>query len=479
MASEKILTLDNGAPIGDNAHSLTAGPFGPVIVDTVLFEKSAAFNRERIPERSVHARGAGAYGTFTVTHDITKYTKAKMFSEIGKKTPMFSRISTVAGERGTSDVQRDVRGFALKFYTEEGNWDLVGNDQPVFFVRDAFKFMDVNHSLKRDPRNNLTNPTSFWDFWSLTPESTHLATILFSDRGTPKGFRFVHGFGIHAYSMINAKNERTYVKFHWRTQQGIQNFTNDEAIKMSGEDPEHATRDLYEAIERKEFPKWKFYIQVMTEEQAAKNQYAFDSTKTWSHKEFPLIEFGEFELNQNVTNYFAEVEQAAFSPAHVVPGISFSPDKLLLGRMVSYADAHRYRLGANYHYLPVNRPRCPFHSYNVDGFMNFKIESGYPYYEPNSFNGPHPDPKFADAPMKLHGEIVVDRFTPSSEDDFVQPGQLFRLMSPDAQDRLCDNIARSLGTTPDFVIQRMVGNLTKCDKKYGEMVQEKINKLKK
>src|SRR5882724_2842397 len=366
-----VMTTNSGRPVGDNQNSVTVGPRGPVLMeDYLLFEKMAMFNRERIPERVVHAKGAGAYGTFTVTHDIKKYTTAKIFEKIGKKTEMLARFSTVAGEKGSADTARDPRGFALKFYTEEGNWDMTGNNTPVFFVRDALKFGDFIHSQKRIPQTNLRSPTVMWDFWSLSPESLHQVTTLFSDRGTPDGFRHMHGFSSHTFSLINARNERFWVKWHFLTKQGIKNLTADRADEIAGTDPDYATRDLFDAIERGEFPKWRVCIQAMPEAQADNYKVnPFDLTKVWSHKDYPLIDVGEMELNRNPKNYFAEIEQGAFSPVNIVPGMGYSPDKMLQARLISYPDAHRYRLGVNFEGLPVNKPKCPVHSYNRDGFM--------------------------------------------------------------------------------------------------------------
>ena len=385
---KRRLTTAAGMPVPDNENSKTAGPRGPILLeDFWLIEKLAQFNREVIPERRMHAKGSGAYGTFTVTNDITKYTKAKIFSEVGKKTEMFARFSTVAGERGAADAERDIRGFALKFYTEEGNWDLVGNNTPVFFFRDGMHFPDLNHAVKRDPRTNMRSPNNNWDFWTLLPEALHQVTITMSDRGIPKSYRHMHGFGSHTYSMINADNERVWVKFHFRTQQGIENLTDQEAAELIGRDRESHQRDLYESIENGDYPKWKMYIQVMTEEEAEKMPYnPFDLTKVWYKKDFPLIEVGEFELNRNPDNYFADVEQAAFSPANIVPGIGFSPDKMLQARLFAYADAQRYRLGVNHHQIPVNKPRCPFHSYHRDGMMRVDGNQGSTlHYHPNSY----------------------------------------------------------------------------------------------
>src|SRR6266853_6443959 len=373
MKEEKTLTTESGTPVADNQNSLTAGPRGPLLVqDWQLFEKHAHFNRERIPERVVHAKGPGAYGTLTVTRDITRYTKAKLFSEVGKKTECFLRFSTVAGERGAADAERDVRGFATKFYTEEGNWDLLGNNTPVFFIRDPYKFPDFIHTQKRHPRTNLRSPTAMWDFWSLSPESLHQVTILMSDRGLPVSVRHMNGFGSHTYSFINVKNEWHWVKFHFKTMQGIKNWTNAQASEVVGRTRESTQQDLFGAIERGDFPKWKMQMQIMTDAQAQEwsqrtGWNPFDLTKIWPHADFPVIDVGTLELNSNADNYFAEIEQAAFAPSNIVPGFSFSPDKMLQARVFSYADAHRYRLGTHYEALPVNAPRSQVHHYHKDG----------------------------------------------------------------------------------------------------------------
>src|SRR5699024_7455075 len=388
MTNNSKLTGLFGAPVSDRENTMTAGRRGTISMqDPYFLDMMAHFDREVIPERRMHAKGSGAYGTFTVTNDITKYTKANIFSEVGKKTEMFARFSTVAGERGAADAERDIRGFALKFYTEEGNWDLVGNNTPVFFFRDPKLFPSLNHVVKRDPKTNMHNPESNWDFWTSLPEALHQVTIVMSTRCIPNGFRHMHGFGSHTYSMINADNERVWVKFHMPTQQGIENLTDEEAAAIVGNDRESSQRDLYENIEKGNFPKWKMFIQVMTEEQARKHKdNPFDLTKVWSKKEYPLIEVGEFELNRNPDNYFADVEQAAFTPANVVPGISFSPDRMLQGRLFSYGDAQRYRLGVNHHQIPVNQPKCPFHSFHRDGQMRTDGNLGSTmHYEPNSY----------------------------------------------------------------------------------------------
>ena len=471
---KKTLTTSSGTPVEDNQTSLSAGPRGPLLMeDYHLIEKMATFNRERIPERVVHAKGAGAHGTLTITGDITQYTKAKVFAEIGKKTDCFVRFSTVGGESGSADTARDPRGFAMKFYTEEGNWDLVGNNTPVFFIRDPLKFDNFIHSQKRCPQRHTKSPTMMWDYWSLSPESLHQVTILFSDRGTPKSFRHMNGFGSHAFSLINADGKRFWVKFHVKTLQGVACFTDAEATALAGTDPDHATRDLFDAIEKEDFPRWRMQVQIMPEEDAA-NYYVnpFDLTKVWKHSDYPLIEVGVMELNRNPQNYFAEVEQAAFAPSNVVPGIGFSPDKVLQGRILSYPDAQRYRLGVNHESLPVNRPQCPVHTYHRDGAMRFDGNSGNePNYEPNSFDGPQEDPSYRQPPLPLEG--AADRYEQrSGSDDFIQAGDLYRLMTPDQQQRLIDNIVGSMASVPKEIQQRQVDHFTKADPEYGRRVAE-------
>lgn len=470
---KRRLTTAAGMPVPDNENSKTAGPRGPILLeDFWLIEKLAQFNREVIPERRMHAKGSGAYGTFTVTNDITKYTKAKIFSEVGKKTEMFARFSTVAGERGAADAERDIRGFALKFYTEEGNWDLVGNNTPVFFFRDGMHFPDLNHAVKRDPRTNMRSPNNNWDFWTLLPEALHQVTITMSDRGIPKSYRHMHGFGSHTYSMINADNERVWVKFHFRTQQGIENLTDQEAAELIGRDRESHQRDLYESIENGDYPKWKMYIQVMTEEEAEKMPYnPFDLTKVWYKKDFPLIEVGEFELNRNPDNYFADVEQAAFSPANIVPGIGFSPDKMLQARLFAYADAQRYRLGVNHHQIPVNKPRCPFHSYHRDGMMRVDGNQGSTlHYHPNSYGEWEDTPDVMDPPLKIEGYATHWNFREDDDNYYEQPGKLFRLMSSEEQQRLFENTARNFDGAEEFIKIRHIINCFKADPAYGEGV---------
>ncbi len=473
---KKQLTTSAGIPVGDNQNSLTAGPRGPLLVqDWQLFEKHAHFNRERIPERVVHAKGSGAYGTFTVTGDITRYTKASIFAKIGKKTECFFRFSTVAGERGAADAERDVRGFAMKYYTDEGNWDLVGNNTPVFFVRDPYKFPDFIHTQKRDPATNLRCNTMQWDFWSLSPESLHQVTILFSDRGLPRSYRHMNGYGSHTYSFINAKNERFWVKFHFKTMQGIACLTDAQSAELIGRDRESHQRDLYESIAKGDFPKWRMMVQIMPEKDAEKTPYnPFDLTKVWPHKHYPLIEVGIVELNRNPENYFAEVEQSAFSPANVVPGISFSPDKMLQFRIVSYADAHRYRLGVNYEGLPVNKPRCPVATYHRDGAMRFDGNGGGSVnYEPNSRGGPAEDPRFKEPPLRISGD--ADRYDHrQGNDDYTQAGNLYRLMPPAERDRLHHAIAKAMQGVPQEIIERQLGHFAKADPAYAEGVRKAL-----
>ncbi len=472
---KKQLTTAAGRPVGDNQNSLTVGPRGPIVFeDYLLFEKMAHFNRERVPERVVHAKGSGAYGHFTCTNpDMSKYTTAKLFSKAGKQTPTFIRCSTVGGEKGSADTERDPRGFALKFYTEEGNWDMVGNTTPVFFIRDPLKFGDFIHTQKRDPQTNLKSPTMMWDFWSLSPESLHQVTILFSDRGTPDGYRHMDGFSSHTFSLINAKNELFYVKYHFKTKQGIKNFTAEEAETMKGKDPDYAQRDLFDSIAKGDFPKWRVAVQIMPEKEAETYRInPFDLTKVWPHKDYPLIEVGELVLDRNPENYFAEVEQAAFDPKNIVPGMGFSPDKMLQGRLISYPDAHRYRIGVNYDTLPVNKPQCPVMHYSRDGSMVFDGNFGSaPNYEPNSFHGPTETPEYRERPRPITGS--VDRFDHHvGNDDYTQAGNLFRLMKPDAQKRLIGNIVGSLGNAPKHIQEKQVGHFLKADPAYGRGVAE-------
>jgi catalase len=470
--SERILTTAAGAPVADNQNSLTAGPRGPVALQDVwLLEKLAHFDREVIPERRVHAKGSGAFGTLTVMHDISRYTKAKVFSEVGKQTPLFMRFSTVAGERGAADAERDVRGFSVKFYTEEGNWDVVGNNTPVFFIRDPLKFPDFIHTQKRDPYTNMRNNVAAWDFWSRHPESLHQVTILMSDRGIPKNYRQMHGFGSHTFSFINANNERFWVKFHFKSLQGIANYTDSEAAQVIAQDRESAQRDLVESIDSGEFPKWRFCIQVMPEADAATYRYnPFDITKVWPYRDYPLIEVGTIELNRNAQNYFADVEQAAFSPANVVPGIGFSPDRLLQGRLFSYGDTQRYRLGVNHHQIPVNAPKCPFHhGFHRDGAMRTDGNQGSRVnYEPNRYGDFRQDRNAAEPPLAAG---VIDRYDHREDDDYYsQPAALFKLFDAAQRERFFANIARSIGGVPEDVVTRQVEHFRRIDPAYADGV---------
>ena len=469
------LTTAQGIPVDDNQNSRTAGRHGPVLIeDFHLIEKLAHFNRERIPERVVHAKGAGAFGTFKVTRDVTHWTKAKFLARVGQESEVFLRVSTVGGEKGSADAERDPRGFALKIYTEDGNYDIVGNNTPVFFIRDPLKFPDFIHTQKRDPATNLKSPTAVWDFASLSPETLHQFTILFSDRGTPASYRHMDGFSSHTFSWINAAGARVWVKYHFKTRQGIRNFTAEQAAAMAGIDPDHATRDLYAAIEDGDFPSWRVCVQILTDADAARLGHdPFDLTKIWSQKTHPLIEIGLLTLDRNPENYFAEVEQAAFSPANVVPGIGFSPDKMLQGRLFAYGDAHRYRLGANHAHLPVNRPHAaPVANYQRDGAMRLDGNGGGSVnYEPNSFGGPRETGGYQDAPATLEG--ATGRFDHRAEnDDYHQAGDLYRLLDADAQARLVANIVAAMKPVPDAIKRRQVEHFRRADAGYGAAVAQ-------
>jgi catalase len=473
MDMAKKLTNNVGAPVSDNQNVLTAGPRGPQLLQDVWFlEKLAHFDREVIPERRMHAKGSGAYGSFTVLHDITQYTKAKIFAKVGKKTELFVRFSTVAGERGAADAERDIRGFAIKFYTEEGNWDLVGNNTPVFFLRDPLKFPDLNHAVKRDPKTNLRSARNNWDFWTSLPEALHQVTITMSERGIPLSYRHMNGYGSHTYSMINDKNERVWVKFHLKTQQGIKNLTDQEAEAIVAKDRESHQRDLFDSIEKGDYPKWSVKIQVMSEQDAVEFPYnPFDLTKVWSHKDYPLIDVGVLELNKNPENYFAEVEQAAFNPGNIVPGIGFSPDKMLQGRLFSYGDAQRYRLGVNHHLIPVNKARCPVHGYHRDGAMRVDDNYGGALgYEPNSYGEWQEQPEFREAPLKLEG--AADHWNHRADDDdyYSQAGALFGMMNATQQKALFENTARAMGDAPKEIKIRHIRNCAQAGPAYGEGV---------
>ncbi len=472
MAKKKnTMTTAFGAPVGDDLNSQTAGPRGPVLMqDMHLIEKLAHFDRERIPERVVHAKGAGAYGHFEVTADVTRYTKAAFLSKIGKKTDVFVRFSTVGGEKGSADAERDPRGFAIKFYTEEGNYDMAGNNTPVFFIRDPLKFPDFIHTQKRNPATNCKDPDMFWDFLSLTPESIHQVTVLFSDRGTPATYRHMNGYSSHTYKWYNAKGDYFWVQYHFKTDQGIRNMTRQEAGEMCGKDPDHATRDLYNAIEKGDFPSWTLEVQILTPEQARDFKWdILDITKVWPHSEVPPITVGKLVLNRNPENYFAEVEQAAFCPGNFVPGIAASPDKMLQARLFSYHDTHLHRLGTNYHLIPVNRSKnAPEHSYQRDGYMRVDNGGGAgPNYWPNSFGAPEPDPKANEPHLPLEGDAGRHPFG-HSNDDFVQAGTLFStVMTKQDREHLVGNIVGHLGGAQKRIQLRQCAIFYKAHPDYG------------
>ncbi|WP_028609851.1 catalase KatA [Paenibacillus harenae] len=475
MSTEKNkLTTSWGAPVGDNQNSMTAGSRGPTLIQDVhLLEKLAHFNRERVPERVVHAKGAGAHGYFQVTHDVTAYTKASFLSEVGKRTPMFIRFSTVAGELGSADTVRDPRGFAVKFYTEEGNYDLVGNNTPVFFIRDAIKFPDFIHTQKRHPQTHLKNPNAIWDFWSLSPESLHQVTILMSDRGIPATLRHMHGFGSHTFKWVNEDGQAVWVKYHFKTEQGVKNLTNEVAAQIAGENPDYHTEDLFNAIASGDFPAWKLYVQIMPVEDADTYRFdPFDVTKVWSQKDYPLIEVGRMVLDRNPDNYFAEVEQATFSPGNFVPGIEASPDKMLQGRLFAYSDAHRYRVGANHNQLPINRPVAPVHNNQRDGQMRADGNGGAStYYEPNSYGGPTESAENKPAPYEVSGN--ADSVAFDHHDHYTQPGDLYRLMSEEERARLVETIVGAMKPVErDDIKLRQIGHFYKADPEYGQRVAE-------
>lgn len=472
MSKCPFMTTDAGIPVGDNQNSLTAGPRGPVLMaDHQLIERMAHFNRERVPERVVHAKGAAAYGKLTVTRDLSEFTCAKLFSKVGNYCEALVRFSTVAGEQGSADTARDPRGFACKFYTEEGNWDLVGNNTPVFFVRDPLKFQDFIHSQKRHPQTGLRDNTMQWDFWSLSPESLHQVTILFSDRGIPATYRNMNGYSSHTYSLWNKKGERFWVKWHLKTKQGIQCLTDAQAAKIAGEDLDYHRRDLFHSIENKDFPQWVVQLQIMPERDADNYHLnPFDLTKVWPHKDYPVIDVAILELNRNPENYFAEVEQAAFEPGNMPQGLGASPDKMLQARLLSYPDAHRYRIGINYSQLPVNKPRCPVNTYNRDGHMRFDGNyGGQVNYQPNSFGGPIDDPQFKEPALKIFGD--ADRYDHRiNNEDYSQAGDLFRLMAPDARARLIDNLVQAMKPIPKVIQLRQLHHFYQADPAYGEGV---------
>jgi catalase len=479
MTRPDRLTTTAGSPIADNQNSLSAGPRGPLLLqDWQLLEKLAHQNRERIPERVVHAKGWGAFGSFTVTNDISRFTRAHVFGSPGRRTDVAARFSNVAGELGAADAERDVRGFAVKFYTDEGNWDLVGNNTPVFFIRDPLKFPDFIHTQKRHPRTHLRSNTAAWDFWSLSPESLHQVTILMSDRGLPVSPRFMNGYGSHTFSFWNDQGQRHWVKFHLKTQQGQRHFTNAEAVAVVGHSRESFQEDLFRAIENGDAPRWTLCVQLMPESDTGKTAYnPFDLTKVWPHADYPLIEVGVLELDRNADNYFAQIEQLAFSPSNVVPGIGFSPDKVLQARVFSYADAHRYRLGTHYETLPANAPRCPVHHYHRDGAMRSDVprynEGDNAFYEPNSFGGPVQDASASEPPLHLSGDAARWNHR-TGNDDYTQAGNLFRLFEEDQQHRLARNIAESMAGVPDAIVARQLLHFAAADPLYAELVKQAL-----
>jgi catalase len=480
-AAADTMTTSTGQPIGDKTNIQTAGPRGPLLLqDFVYLDEMLHFGRERIPERVVHAKGGGAHGYFEVTHDITRFTKAKVFEHIGKKTPIFVRFSTVGGEAGSADTARDPRGFAVKFYTEEGNWDLVGNNTPIFFIRDPLMFPNFIHTQKRNPKTHMKDPDMFWDFLSLRPESCHQVSFLFSDRGTPDGYRHMNGYGSHTYKLVDKNNEAVYCKFHYKTDQGIKCLMAGRAAELAGSDPDYANRDLYNAIASGNFPTYTFYIQVMTFKEAEQWRFnPFDLTKVWPHKEFPLIPVGRMVLNRNPANYFAEVEQAAFCPAHFIPGIEPSPDKMLQGRLISYTDTHRHRLGTNYMQIPIN---CPFNSrvrnYQRDGPQCVTDnQGGAPNYFPNSFSGPDSRVAYKEHSFSTSGD--VGRYNSADDDNFTQVGIFWRdvLTGPEKQ-RLIENMSGHLKDAQEFIQQRVVRNYSRCDPEYGRRLDEALQSYK-
>nr|BBB37585.1 catalase [Chattonella marina var. antiqua] len=478
---QPTLTSSNGAPLDCLANSMTAGPRGPIVLqDFSLVDYLAHFDRERIPERVVHAKGAGAFGYFEVTTpEAAKFCRSKMFSRVGKRTPVGVRFSTVGGESGSADTARDPRGFAVKFYSEEGNWDLVGNNTPIFFIRDPILFPSFIHTQKRNPKTHLADPDMFWDFISLRPETTHQVSFLFSDRGTPDGYRHMNGYGSHTFKNVNGQGQAYYVKYHFKTDQGIKNLPVEEAARLASADPDYATRDLYNAVETGDYPSWTVYLQVMTFEEASTVSFnPFDLTKVWPHKDFPLIEIGRMVLNRNPENYFAEIEQIAFAPSHMIPGIEPSPDKMLQGRLFSYADTHRHRLGANYQQIPVNKPfNTTVANYQRDGPMTVDSNGGgAPNYFPNSFQGAQPVLSAKWHVQNASGDVT--RHDTGDEDNFSQCGNFYTMLSPEEKERLTDNIAGHLVNAKEFLQKRAIANFAAASADYGRKIAQKVAALK-
>ncbi|KAG5177679.1 catalase [Tribonema minus] len=479
--SPGVATLSGGQPVDTVTTSLTAGPRGPLLMKDLIFLNTMAnFDRERIPERVVHAKGAGAFGTFTVTTEEAKqYCKAKMFDTKGKKTPLVVRFSTVGGGSGSADTVRDVRGFAIKFYTEEGNWDMTGLNTPIFFIAEPMLFASMTHATKKNPVTNVRDPNSFWDFFSLRPESINQLTVLFSDAGIPDGYRYMDGFGSHTFKNVNSNNKVFYVKYHFLSNQGLRTLTADKAAQIAGADPDYSTRDLYNAIATGDYPSWDMYIQVMSADEAEKVKFdPFDITKEWSKQDYPLKEVGTFKLDKNPTNYFQDVESVAFAPSNMIPGIEPSPDRLLQGRLFSYQDTHRHRLGPNFEQLPVNRPaKFPVTNYERDGFQLFDNQGGAPNYFPNSFGGPVMDPKAAwDYNDKISGSCTIGRYD-TTTDIYTQATARFTSMDDGQRDRLTSAMAKSLSGAQSFIRDRMYGVLAKVDQRYSDMVKTKVNAI--
>ncbi|MCW2984693.1 MAG: Catalase, partial [Conexibacter sp.] len=468
-----ITTNDSGVPVASDERSLTVGPDGPTVLhDAATVQKMQHFNRERVPERVVHAKGTGAHGFFEVTADVTQWTSAAFLSKVGKRTPMFARFSTVAGEIGSADTVRDPRGFALKFYTEEGNYDLVGNNTPVFFIRDASQFSDFIHSQKRMPDTGLRSNDMQWDFWTLKPESAHQVAILMSDRGTPRSLRMMNGYSSHTYSWMNADGERFWVKYHFKTVQGVDNFTLAEADAMVSEDPDHHRRDLWDALAAGDAAEWRLEMQIMPFAEAADYRFnPFDLTKVWPHADYPPITVGRMVLDRNPANHFAEVEQAGFAPSNLVPGIGLSPDKMLMGRIFSYHDTHLHRIGPNYEQLPVNASRCPVHNYNKDGAMTYRHAGDQPVYAPNSYGGPQADPTTEPPTWRVEaaemGRYVYGLHR--DDDDFGQAGTLVRdVMDETDREHLAGNIVAHAGAGVSAAVQdRVVAYWTSVDAGLG------------
>ena len=478
----KTTTTDAGIPVESQENSLTVGPDGPILlIDRYLIEQMANFNRERTAERQPHAKGSGAFGSFEVTADVSAYTKAAVFQP-NTTTPMLARFSTVAGERGSPDVWRDLRGYALKFYTTEGNYDMVGNDTPVFFIRDPMKFQHFIRSQKRRADNNLRDNDMQWDFWTLSPESAHQVTWLMGDRGIPSSWREMNGYSSHTYLWENAGGEKFWVKYHFKTDQGHGYLTQADADRIAGEDGDYFIRDLYNNIKKGNHPSWQLHVQVMPYEDAADYRFnPFDLTKVWPHADYPLIKVGRWVLNRNPENYFAQIEQAAFEPSNLVPGIGTSPDKMLQGRLFAYPDAHRYRIGPNYNQLPVNAPQSEVNSYSKDGAMRYKNPSD-PVYAPNSYGGPHADPAVASETTSTYGvedEIIRSAYRLHAEDDdFGQAGTLVRDVMNDAErERLASNIiGHASNDVSEPVLDRVFQYWRNVDKKLGDKVAKAFGK---